>query len=91
MPNKILVVCTLESSESVLDLLLPLSRLLSGVGTQAVGPLTGHQVEETSLVSLLRGSGGNSDSGSHAFHLQSGGFSVRNLFVPRLLSPRSGR
>ena len=95
MPNKILVVCTLKSYDSesaVLYLLLPLRCLLPGVGTQAVHPLAGHQVEETSLVSLLGGSRWNSHSRRDSFHLQRRGFFVRNIFVPRLkISPRSGR
>ena len=69
MPNKILVVCTLHTSKGVLDLLLPLGGLVPGVGTQAVHPLTGHQIEETSLVGLLRGSRRDPDSGSHSSHL----------------------
>ena len=71
MPNKILVVCTSgQTSEgAVLDLLLPLGGLLSGVGAQAVGPLAGHQVEETSLVSLFRGSRRNSHIGRNSPNL----------------------
>ena len=93
MPNKILVVCTLNRSEcAVLYFLLPLRCLLPGVCTQAVHPLTRHQVEETSLVSFLRGSGWNSYSGRHSFHLQYRRFSVRKDFCCRIvISPRSGR
>ena len=73
MPNKILVVCTLKSSDSesaVLYLLLPLRCLLPGVGTQAVGSLAGHQVEETSLVWFLGSPGGDPNSRGHSLHLK---------------------
>ena len=44
----------LPSSQAALDLLLPVERLLPGLGAQAVGPLAGVQREEALLVQLLR-------------------------------------